>query len=88
MATRLAEYQGDMYEVETVAEDFITGQSMVIVTKRMTVQEILDNGCTYGAVAKWVISIENFREMFTWVWSEKYELWSDEGRIGEFDGEV
>lgn len=63
---KVAECDGLLWEVVSVASDFVTGQELVVLRHHRTISEILDNGCKYGEISQWVISIEKFREMFRW----------------------
>lgn len=63
---RIAECDGVLWEVLSVANDLKTGQSLVILREHLTISQLLDRGCTYGAIGQWVISMEDFREMFRW----------------------
>lgn len=66
MVNKIAEHGGTLWQVEGVCSDYFTGKESVIISRHLTMDQILDKGCTYGAVAKWVVSIEDFRENFRW----------------------
>lgn len=57
---------GKLWRVNGVADHFTTGQRMVILSIEYTLDELLDKGCSYGAVAQWILPVDEFREHFTW----------------------
>lgn len=65
---RVAEYEGSLYEIASFAQDFLSGQDMVVLRRYWErMEDLLNQGCTYGAVSSWVVTIEYFKENFRWV---------------------
>lgn len=55
---------GKDYRLISVAKNFVTGERGVFIETFMTVDEMLNHGCTYGKFSQFYLSLEEFKETF------------------------
>lgn len=67
MVNRLVEDRhGKVWRVEGVIDHWNTGERFAVITEYLTIEQILDKGCSYAASYMWAVPASEFREKFRW----------------------
>lgn len=65
---RVAEYDGMLFEVASFASELFTGRDVVVLRRYFgNPNDFINLGGSYAGVTNWVVSTEEFKEMFRWV---------------------